>query len=479
MAHIQQVYVEPRSINRFEEFLSEATIDAVERRAELLSQQLAGRAVWNINSTASGGGVAEMLASLLGYPRAYGVDARWAVIEGTPAFFDVTKRLHHALQGSEGDRSYLADEQRAIYERVLQENADELRRIISPGDVVILHDPQTAGLAPQLIEHGCPLFWRCHIGDDSTNSETERGWAFLSRYLEEVTLSIFSRHAYVPPSLSGKQTVVVAPSIDPFSAKSEILDEVNVRAVLEHTGLLTGPRKERPVEFTTIDGTIRHVDRRAHVVSLDGPPSWDTPLLLQLSRWDPLKDPIGVIESFVRLPHESRATNAHLMLVGPEVTGVADDPEAAGVLEATLEHWRRLPETSRRHVHIASLPTADPIENATMVNALQSHASVVIQKSLREGFGLTVTEAMWKARPIVASKVGGIQDQIDDGVEGLLVHDPHDLDAVSRAIAELIDDKALAERLGTAARTRVVNEFLPTRHLLQYAELIERCLRAA
>jgi trehalose synthase len=476
MAHIQQVYVEPRSIDRFETFLSKEAVNEVRDRARILSQRLAGRAVWNINSTASGGGVAEMLASLLGYPRQYHIDARWGVIEGIPEFFTVTKRLHHALQGSAGDGSPLGDKEHAIYELVSGENADELRRLINPGDIVILHDPQTAGLAPHLMEHGCPVIWRCHIGDDRMNVESERGWAFLARYLKNVPLSIFSRHAYVPPSLSRSRTAVVAPSIDPFSAKCELLDEVKVRAVLEHTGLLAGGPRDGPVQFTAFDGTVRQVDRRAHVVSEDGPPEWETPLVLQVSRWDPLKDPIGVIDAFARVVSASRDRGAHLVLVGPEVTGVADDPEAAATLEATLQHWRQLPIDSRRRVHLASLPTSDPGENATIVNALQSHARVVVQKSLREGFGLTVTEAMWKGCAVVASKVGGIQDQIDDHVEGLLVDDPHDIDATSDAIGTLLEDDVLAKRLGAAARTRVINEFLPPRHLLQYGALIEMCL---
>jgi trehalose synthase len=164
------------------------------------------------------------------------------------------------------------------------------------------------------------------------------------------------------------------------------------------------------------------------------------------------------------------------MLVGPEVTGVADDPEAAAVFESTLSHWQSLPTPLRARVHLAALPTADTVENATIVNALQSHARVVVQKSLREGFGLTVTEAMWKARPVVASRVGGIQDQIDDHVEGLLVDDPRDLDAVAEAIRTLLDDDDLSERLAKAARIRVTKDFLPPRHLLQYADLIEKCL---
>jgi trehalose synthase len=156
-------------------------------------------------------------------------------------------------------------------------------------------------------------------------------------------------------------------------------------------------------------------------------------LVLQVSRWDPLKDPIGVMDAFVRLL-EGDSGAAHLMLVGPEVTGVADDPEAGGVVEAALDHLKGLPGESRDRIHLAFLPTEDPVENATMVNALQSHASIVVQKSLREGFGLTITEAMWKSRPIVATRVGGIQDQVTDHVEGLLVDDPADLDGVSWAL---------------------------------------------
>jgi trehalose synthase len=393
--------------------------------------------------------------------------------------FGITKRLHHALQGAAGDGTPLGDEQRAIYEEVLNENAEELLRLISSDDVVILHDPQTAGLAPPLIRHGCAVIWRCHIGHDEASPESERGWEFLRPYLKDVHVSIFSRHAYIPGALGAGESVVVAPSIDPFSAKSEPLDEITSRAVLEHTGLLAGPRRQHAIEFVTSEGVLRQVDRRARLITENEPPDWETPLVIQVSRWDPLKDPVGVIESFVRVPDGRETEDAHLMLVGPEITGVADDPEAGAVVEETLLRWNALPERDKRRIHLALLPSADPIENATMVNALQSHARIVVQKSLREGFGLTVTEAMWKARPIVATEVGGIRDQITDHVEGLLVGDPHDLDGVAHAIETLLKDEALAEKLGTAARTRVVNDYLPPRHLLQYAALLDRCLPAA
>jgi len=181
LAHIREVFVEARSLKRFEEILPLQAVSDAEAQARAVARRLAGHAVWNINSTATGGGVAEMLASLLGYPREYGIDARWAVIEGTPEFFNVTKRLHHAIQGSAGDGSPLEETQRVIYEAVSAENADELRRLVRRGDIVILHDPQTAGLAPHLLRHGCPVIWRCHIGDDRTSEESSRGWRFPTR----------------------------------------------------------------------------------------------------------------------------------------------------------------------------------------------------------------------------------------------------------------------------------------------------------
>ncbi|MPZ98766.1 MAG: glycosyltransferase [Dehalococcoidia bacterium] len=476
MARIGQVYVQSQPLSRFEALVGAERMRQLEERALQVRERLGARTVWNINSTASGGGVAEMLASLLGYVRDTGIDVRWAVIEGTPEFFSITKRLHHALHGSRGDGSPLGDVERAIYDLVMQENADELIRVVRPGDAVILHDPQTAGLAPRLIEHGAFVLWRCHIGDEHRNDDTERGWAFLLPYLAQVPISIFSRRAYVPGALDGEQTLIVPPSIDPFSAKSEFLDHATQRAILARAGLVGGPAAEGSVTFAGIDGTPRTVDRAAHVEREGAPPAWETPLVVQVSRWDPLKDPVGVMLGFADLPLEGLAAEAELVLAGPEVTGVTDDPEAGHVFEETLVRWRDLPDHVRRRVHLAALPMADTVENASIVNALQGHAAVVVQKSLREGFGLTVTEAMWKARPVVASATGGIQDQIEDGVHGLLVHDPRDLGAYTEALQRLLEDRRLAERLGEAAHERVRDRFLPLRHLEQYADLIECCL---
>jgi len=199
----------------------------------------------------------------------------------------------------------------------------------------------------------------------------------------------------------------------------------------------------------------------------------DSPLIAQVSRWDRLKDPLGVLESFAE--HVHGPDEPHLVLAGPDVFAVADDPEGAEVLEETEAAWRELPPRVRRRVHLALLPMDDADENAVIVNALQRRADVVVQKSLAEGFGLTVSEAMWKARPVVATDVGGIRDQIEDGVTGRLV-EPRDLRAFGEQVRALLDDPHEAERMGEAAQLRVRDLFLGPRHLGQYVELLDTVL---
>jgi trehalose synthase len=200
---------------------------------------------------------------------------------------------------------------------------------------------------------------------------------------------------------------------------------------------------------------------------------------VQVSRWDRLKDMAGVMEGFVRAAADNGLGGAHLVLAGPEVSGVSDDPEGAEVLAECQDRWERLPKSVRRRVHLSSIPMDDADENALIVNALQRHAAVVVQKSLVEGFGLTVTEAMWKARPVVASRLGGIQDQITDDRDGLLVDDPYDLDELAGVLRRPLEDVGLATRLGEAARARVLSEYLGDRHLEQYVDLFSSLVSAS
>jgi len=440
--------------------------------AEATESLLGGRTVLNINSTATGGGVAEMLQTLLAYGRGAGLDIRWLVIQGDPAFFEITKRIHNGLYGSPGDGGALGDAERKHYERTLRGNAEELRALVQPNDVVLIHDPQPAALAAAMRSAGARVIWRCHVGADEPNEWTERSWSFLRPYLEDVEAFVFSRRAFAPSWADESRLYVIPPSIDPFSAKNEPISQRNVRRILGYTGLIGGDGETPAIPFTRRDGSPGRINRRVDVLQTGPPPPADAPVVVQVSRWDRMKDMPGVMNGFAE--HVDPSLGAHLLLVGPAVTGVADDPEAAAVLEECIELWRALPHAARSHVHLACTPMADPDEAAVIVNALQRHAAVVVQKSIAEGFGLTVAEAMWKARPIVASAVGGIVDQIVSGAHGLLVADPFDLASFGTAVETLLRDRTEADRLGTNARARAGAEFLGDRHLEQYGELLAR-----
>ncbi len=473
MAGLREVPIASQSIDRLIPLVGQEAVAQLKAKADDAGSLLRGREFWNANSTAHGGGVAEMLHSLLPYVRGLGLDARWAVIDGNEEFFHITKRLHHALHGSRGDGSDLGESERAVYEAVAEENAARLIEMVAPGDVVLLHDPQTAGMAPHLMAHGALVIWRCHVGNDKPGPEVDLGWDFLQPYLENVPVNVFTREQYIPECCDHGRSVIVPPSIDPFSPKNQEMSEETARAILDKTGIIKAPDRARPV-FTRHDGSPGRVDRHADMVRSGRVPAWDTPLILQVSRWDPLKDPVGVIQGFVRLLERGFDTNAELVLAGPSVAAVSDDPEGKGTLDKVEAAWRELPESYRDRVHLACLPMDDGEENAAIVNALQRHATIIVQKSLKEGFGLTVTEAMWKARPVVASAVGGIPDQIEDGVSGLLLSDPEDADEFASALERLLKDEGLRTKLGENARKRVREHFLATRHLLQYAELLER-----
>ncbi len=471
MARLELVQLSRRPLERFAPIVGNDRFDKGVAIAELVRRHFAGRTVWNINSTARGGGVAEMLRYLVAYAGGTGLDARWAVIEGRPDFFQLTKRLHNALHGELGDGSPLEEEQHRIYAEVARDNWAELSSLVAPRDVVILHDPQTAGLIPYLSEVGAVVVWRCHIGADQSNEEVERGWAFLSRYLDGADRYVFSREAYVPEYCDHGRSTIIAPTIDPFSPKNQDMDEQTMHSILVHTGLVEGPNgNER--KFTRDDGSQGQVEHHADVVRLGRAPLWTIPLVVQVSRWDRLKDPIGVMLGFRSMVEAGDRSGAHLVLAGPNVKAVADDPEGAEVFDEVEAAWRQLPHEVRDRVHLASLPMHDIEENAAIVNALQRHATILVQKSLKEGFGLTVTEAMWKAKPVVASRVGGIQDQIEDGVSGLLLDDPSSVDGFAALLERVLTNGEEAARISAAAKERVREKFLGLSSLMRYGRLI-------
>ena len=304
------------------------------------------------------------------------------------------------------------------------------------------------------------------MGYDGANPWTERAWAFLRPYVEVANAHVFSRPSFAPSWIDRAWLRAIPPSIDPFSPKNQELEPTEVLALLGAAGLVAGDGVRPDARVT----------RRAEIVREGPPPDPSVPLVVQVSRWDRMKDMAGVLQAFARYV---RSAPAQLVLAGPAVNGVSDDPEGAGVWEETVAAWRALPPPDRARVQLACIPMDDPAANALVVNALQRHAAVVVQKSLAEGFGLTVAEALWKARPVVATPVGGIVDQVIDGETGLLVGDPHDLPGLGAAVDRLLDDPVEAGRLAQNGRCHIQRQFLGDRHLLQYAELLGALLGAA
>jgi len=373
--------------------------DIADRAAELADVRVA-----HVNSTASGGGVAEILHSLVPLLNDVGVDTDWLVMEAPDGFFDVTKAIHNGLQG---DRSEFTEAMRETYRSVTVENAGALAGTY---DVVVLHDPQTLGMAPTLAERfpGTAFVWRCHI--DLTDA-TPAFLDFVRSYLEPVEAAIFTLPEY-GETISGVEKVPIHPAIDPLTEKNRPLDELSGEAA-----------------------------EAADVGSY--PFDAGRPLMLQISRFDPWKDPLGVIETY-REVRES-VPEVQLVLVGamPE-----DDPEGIDV-------YREVEEAAEddEDIHpLTNLPDAG-------INATQRSADVVLQKSLREGFALTVSEALWKGTPVVGANVGGIPLQITDGENGYLV-EPRDIAATADRVTRLLEDDELRQRLGERGRETVRERFL-------------------
>ncbi len=472
MVELGEVAVAPRPLADLTPLIGHERATSLEAAVASARHLLGTHVIFNVNSTASGGGVAEMLHVLLGYVRGADIDARWVVIDADPTFFATTKRLHNRLHGVPGDPGPLGPEEADHYAEITRANAVALRGRIRPGDVVLLHDPQTAGMVRILADAGAKVIWRSHIGADHPNAWTDEAWSFLRPHLDGCDAFIFSRRAYSPPWLPDRQISIIPPSIDPFSPKNQAIPEARLPAFLARIGLTAEPARGTAA-FTREDGTEGEVVRPATIVSDGGPLADAGDLVVQVSRWDHLKDMQGVMAGFAA--RAAGRTDATLALVGPSIDGVADDPEGATVYGECVAAWEILPPALRRRIHLLSLPMVDLEENAAMVNALQRASTIIVQKSLAEGFGLTVAEGMWKGKPVVASRVGGIIDQVVPGT-GILLDDPSDLDGFGDAVAGLLEAPDELARMGADAHRHVLAEFIGDRHLRQLAAMIQRLL---
>ena len=387
------------SVEDYEPLIGSEAVQRILKKADTLSDLH----LENVSSTYYGGGVAEILSSLTLLMNRAGIKTGWRVIQGRPDFFSITKKMHNALQGADIN---LSDLKKRVFEEVVYENAGRLHL---DHDLIVIHDPQPLPLI-DFFRKKAPWVWRCHIDLSSPNAEV---FEYLLRFIERFDAVVLSLPEYAQKLATPQRFIM--PAINPFSTTNKELSNAEIHERLEHYDIPT-----------------------------------DLPLVVQVSRFDPWKDPLGVVEAF-RLA--SQEVDCRLVLLGNAAT---DDPEGQVVLESVL----RCADDKIRVLFV---------QDSALVNALQRSAAVVVQKSLREGFGLTVTEAMWKGAAVVGSNVGGIRHQIEDGVDGFLVDG---IEETAQRIVQLVEDEGLRHRLGEQARAKVRANFLMTRLMEDWLDLI-------
>ncbi len=405
---LQEVSVPTRSLEAYREAAGEAALAELYRLAE----PLRGARVLHVNATAYGGGVAEILQTLVPLMRDLGLEAEWRVIYGEDPFFQVTKAIHNGLQGMDLP---FTEEMARTYEAYTRRNAEAFE---GEYDFVVVHDPQPAGLLGQRRRAGGRFWiWRCHI---DTSQPNPRFWSFLLPRIEGYDAHIFTMEQYVGPGLRSPLLAVVPPAIDPLSDKNRPLPAGEVEEILGRYGV----DPERP-------------------------------LLLQVARFDPWKDPLGVIDAYRQV--KARRPEVQLALVG---SMAHDDPEGWFYYDRTLRHAGEDPDLFILH-NFHGVGSRE-------VNAFQRAADVAILKSLREGFGLTVSEALWKETPVVGGKVGGIPLQVREGVDGFLVES---VEACADRCLYLLEHPEEARAMGARGREHVRGRFLITRLLGDYLRL--------
>lgn len=417
----------------------------------VIAPDLAGRTVWHVNTTALGGGVAELIRQTVPAHEAAGVRSRWLVTSGNQRFFAITKQLHHLLHAQPGDGHLPNAEDQRYYRDRTADHAAAIAARAAPGDVAVLHDPQTLGLASRLRDHGMYVIWRSHIGSHRPSPWVDAAWQFLASFVAAPHRMVFSSAAYRPVIAAGRPVTVMPPAIDPTAVKSRPMTPPEVSRVLAACGLQEPAGEQRTVRVIQETRLPRGAD-----------------VILQIARWDPLKDMAGVLGAFA--DWVAAATGAHLVLAGPDPDEVRDDFENQAVLVDVLNRYGELPADVRARVHILVMSLTARTDNHTLVNALQRRATVVVQKSLEEGFGMAVAEARLKGRAVVASDVGGLREQVRDGADGILV--PADApDAFAAAVCRLLADPGLRGRLGAAARRHCRRRYLLERENQQYVDL--------
>jgi trehalose synthase len=457
---VQSVQIPPRDFSALRSVDPE-NYAAAEDALRVTAAALRGRAVWHLNFS-SDDGVADMLRSLVGYSRGSGIDSNWMV--GSPQGHErLVRRFYDRLYGTRGDEMPLDEAARRDLERLADEVAPRLLETVQPGDIVYLHDPAAAGLIAHVKQAGAAAIWRCHVGWDDANEHTAEAQALLLPLLEAADAVVFTYASYVWPNLEGPRVAVIQPSLDPFNPKNRPVPPKTVSALLRYINLIEG--QAAAPTFMQLDGSRRRVEGVA-TIQQSGPIPNGAKQVTQVSGWERQKDPPGLVAAFAGVQDR----DAHLIVAGPEIAAGGTNEEAEALADAVGAR-QALPPAVRDRVHLVELPMAKQEENGLMVNALQRSADVIVHKSLRESFGLSVTEAMWKEKPVVASAVGGIRNQIQNEENGILVP-ADDLNATGAAIDRLLADEGLCLRLAMAAGASVRTRYLPTAHMSAYLELL-------
>ncbi len=395
------------NLEHYRTIVGDGVIEEIYKKAKFLK----GKHILHINSTYQGGGVAEMLNSFVPLMNSIGINLGWRILHGTPDFFTITKKFHHALQG---DKINLTKIKKQIYE--------EINEIFSTythidHDVVVIHDPQPLPLI-KFYKKRQPWIWRCHLDVSNPNPEI---LDFLKEYIARYDLLIVSDEKYKIKDIAVEQRVV-RPAIDPLSPKNKEISKDVISKYLKKFGIKT-----------------------------------DKPLITQVARFDKWKDPLGVIDIFKIVKKE---VDCRLVLCGSKA---ADDPESEEIYNKVMSKAKKLVENG----DVKLITT----ENHILVNSLQRSSAVIVQKSIREGFGLAVTEALWKGKPVVASNVGGIPIQIKDGINGFLV-EPHDTEGFAEKIIEILQKPELAKEMGKNGKEIVRNKFLITKLISDHLDIL-------
>ena len=458
-------------------------LDFLEQSKEAIAS-IQGSTIWMINSTAIGGGVAEMLPSQMRILRELGVSIEWLVIEAKDeAFFDLTKRIHNAIHGS-GDGKFTPGD-REVYEAVNKQNLSKALDLIADGDIVVVHDPQPMPLAAMLKkEKKVPIIWRCHIGLEDDTEVTDAVWKFLSPYTDDYDHFIFSLPSYVPKSLKSK-TSIIPPAIDPLSHKNRALQLHKSIGILYQSGVLDDHK-------AILYHRYNHLVRRIMPDGSFGSPNQNSnlnliyrPFVTEISRWDRLKGFKELMEAFIKMKKENQAHGdpesldykriqmTLLVMAGPDPAFVSDDPEGQAVLNELTNAYMALDAEMQNDIAILLLPLDNPKENALIVNALQRASSIIVQNSIQEGFGLTATEGMWKRKPLLVSGAAGLKFQVEHNKTGKINEDPTDIDSLSKTLAYMLNHTKERDKWGFNGQTRVIQHFTLFSQLISWLKVFE------